>query len=126
MKRKPSKRSLHNRYKRKFVHEAKYSNVVTLGDFVDSGFYTFQNEPYTVEATFSFPSGSYITVKDMNLDNWGTKVHYGKHPKQVHPARRNKEKKKTRLEAMISSGGATAKIIKIDKDTWMIEGTGLM
>ena len=126
MKRKPSKRSLHNKHKRKFVHEAKYSNIVTLGDFVGSDAYFLQGDPYTVEATFTFPSGSYITVKDMNLDNWGTKVHYGKHPKQVHPARRNKEKKKTRTEAMISAGGSTAKIVKVDNDTWIIEGTGLI
>lgn len=116
MKRRPSKRTEHNRYKRKFVHEAKYYKDL----------YYIEDGSYSVEATFSFPSGSYITVKDMNLDNWGTKVHYGKHPKQVHPARRNKEKKKTRTEAIISSGGATAKIIKVDENTWMIEGTGLM
>ena len=127
MKRKPSKRSLHNAYKRKLVHETKYANTVTLGDITDGDtLYFDQSSAFTVEASFSFPNGSYITVKDMNLDDWGTKVHYGKHPKAVHPARRNKEKKKTRTEAMISAGGSTAKIIKVDRDTWMVEGTGLM
>lgn len=126
MKRKPSKRSLHNRYKRKFVHEAKYSNIITLGDIAAEDDLYFQDGSYTVSASFKFTDGSYITVKDMNLDNWGTRVHYGKHPKQVHPARRNKEKKKTRVEAMISAGGSTAKIVKVDNDTWIIEGTGIV
>ena len=128
MKRKPSKRTLHNRRQRKLVHEAKYSNIITLGDIADADtLYFDQSEPFTVEATFTFPqTGEYIRVKDMNSDDWGTKVHYGKKPKQVHPARRNKEKKKTRVEAMISAGGSTAKIVKVDKDTWLIEGHGIV
>ncbi len=127
MKRKPSKRTLHNRYKRKYIHEAKYSNIVTLGDVADGDtLYFDQSAPFTVEATFTFPqSGAYITVKDMCLDNWGTKVRYGKNPKKVHPARRNKEKKKTRVEARISAGGSTATIVKVDKDTWMIDGDNI-
>jgi hypothetical protein len=108
------------------VHEAKYSNVITLGDIAAEDDLYFQDGSYAVSASFKFTDGSYITVKDMNLDNWGTRVHYGKHPKQVHPARRNKEKKKTRVEAVISAGGSTAKIVKVDNDTWIIEGTGII
>jgi hypothetical protein len=126
MKRKPSRRTEHNRYKRKFVHEAKYSNIITLGDIASEDDLYFQDGSYSVSASFKFTDGSYITVKDMNLDNWGTRVHYGKHPKQVHPARRNKEKKKTRVEAVISAGGQSAKIVKVDNSTWIIEGTGIV
>ena len=126
MKRKPSKRSLHQRKIKKAIHDAKYSNTITLGKVSDYDTFYFQDGPYTVEATFTFPqSGAYITVRDMNLDNWGTRVRYGKHPKSVHPARRNREKKKVRTEAKITAGGQTATIIKVDSDTWMIAGENI-
>lgn len=119
MKRKPSKRTEYNRYKRKFAHEAKYSNVVTLGN-MDFGADTIYFDAGPMN--FTFEAGGYITIKDINADDWGTKVHYGKNPKKVHPARRNKEKKKTRIEANITTGGETITIIKADKDTWMVNG----
>ena len=118
MKRKPSKRSLRNRQIRKFMHEVRSgTNMVTLGDFGMDTIY-FDASPMN----FTFENGGYITIKDLNADDWGTKIRYGKHPSKVHPARRNKEKKKVRIEANITSSGQTVKIIKVDADTWVVEG----
>ena len=117
MKQKPSKRTLKNRQDRKWLHEANngWHNVITLGDIdADTTFYYDSSS-----VTWTFPEGTVITV-DSALDAFGTEVRYGKNPKKVHPARRNKEKKKTRTEAKISSGGATATIVKIDSDTWTV------
>ena len=86
--------------------------------------YFEQSGTFTVESTITF--GDYVKVTGMNMDDWGTVVHTGKHLKSVHPARRNKEKKKTRVEARISYGGQSATIVKVDSDTWMIEGTDIV
>ena len=117
MRQKPSKRTLKKRQERKWLHEANnaWHSVVTLGNinvgdtvYFDCG-----------DTTWTFPDGSLITV-DAAMTNFGTKVMHGKNPKNVHPARRNKEKKKIRIEANISAGGQTATIIKVDSDTWQI------
>ena len=118
MKQKPSKRTLKNRQDRKWLHDANngWHNVITLGD-INADTTLYVDDVNSV--TWTFPEGTLITMDNV-FDGFGTKVHYGKNPKKVHPARRNKEKKKTRTEALISSGGATATIVKIDSDTWTV------
>lgn len=119
MKRKPSKRTEHNRYKRKFVHQAKYSNILTLGDIDPNVTYYFDTS-----STTTFTVGGTVTIGDSWLDA-GTKTYYGKNPKRVHPARRNKEKKKFRSEITISACGETAILQKVDGDIWVVTGTNI-
>ena len=118
MKRKPSKRTLHNRLKRKWSHLSLYGNVVTLGNAsFDAGDTLYFDQSGSV----TFTAGTYITV-DSSFSAFGTTKRCGKSLKKVHPARRNKEKKKTRQELAITSAGETVTLVKVDKDTWMVSG----
>lgn len=129
MKRKPSKRTLKNRQKRLWAHEAENgfgginSNVVTLGDITSFGndstlYYVQESEPFTVEYTINF--GDTITISGFDIA--GKKEKHGKNLKKVHPARRNYEKKKVRETAVFSIGGQSVTMTKVGHSTWTYYG----
>jgi hypothetical protein len=123
MKRKPSKRTSFNKQVKKMKHELNngYKGIISLGDVHVCDAIYFQD----TNSAITFSAGATITIDDGIFGDFGTKVRYGKNPKKVHPARRNKEKKKVREEAHISYGNETVTIYRDTATTWIVDGDNI-